>query len=256
MKKIIKKFFKYFNYRIVNDNYTKRFNLENTLDFLLKKIDSKKFIFFDVGADVGNFSVFFENILIKNNFKNAEFHLFEPNKTTFNGLKNRFQKSNYVINNFALGASRDTKDFNVAKDSVMSSFYKFNKEFEKLYSSKDVKVERTKIITLDEYIQENNIEKIDFLKIDTQSYNTKVIEGASGSIKNNIIKIIYSEICLGKTYENNETFYMMEECLKDNYSLFGIDVGAQAENIQVVSKYFSKEMMLDLIYTNNKYIKF
>ncbi len=256
MINLIKKLFEFFNYRIINKKKADRFNLENTLAFLIRKIDTKKFIFFDVGADVGTFSIFFEKILKKNNINNFEFHLFEPNQASYNELKNKFQKPNYLINNFALGASIETKDFYNTKDSVMSSFIKFDKRFEEQYSSKETKVEKTKIITLDKYIQENNIQMIDFLKIDTQCYNEKVLKGGANSLRDNIVKVVYSEIMLGKTYVESESFYNMEIYLKDNYSLFGVDVGKQARNIQVVSKNFSKELLLDLIYTCNKYFKF
>ena len=142
------------------------------------------------------------------------------------------------------------------KDSVMSSFIKIDKRFEEQYSSNETKVEKIKIITLDKYIQENNIQGIDFLKIDTQCYNEKVLKGGANSLRDNIVKIIYSEIMLGKTYVESESFYNMEAYLKDNYSFFGIDVGDQNKNIQVVSKNISKELQLDLIYTCNKYFKF
>ena len=65
MKNLIKKLFEFFNYRIINKKKVDRFNLENTLAFLIKKIDTKKFIFFDIGADVGTFSIFFDKILKK-----------------------------------------------------------------------------------------------------------------------------------------------------------------------------------------------
>ena len=40
------------------------------------------------------------------------------------------------------------------------------------------------MITLDDYIIENNIKRIDFLKIDTEGYEFNVIKGLGEHIKN------------------------------------------------------------------------
>jgi len=61
MKNLIKKLFEFFNYRIINKKKVDRFNLENTLDFLIRKIDTKKFIFFDVGDQAKNIQVVSKN---------------------------------------------------------------------------------------------------------------------------------------------------------------------------------------------------
>ena len=49
---------------------------------------------------------------------------------------------------------------------------------------------KIKIETLDEFCKKNNIEKIDYLKIDTEGSNFDVILGATEMIKNKKIKYI------------------------------------------------------------------
>ncbi len=57
--------------------------------------------------------------------------------------------------------------------------------------------EKIRLTTLDNYVSENNIPQIDFLKIDVEGHETKVIEGASGLIEKRLIKCIQFE------YNNN-----------------------------------------------------
>ena len=102
-------------------------------------------------------------------------------------------------------------------------------------------------------MEQNNIKHIDILKLDTQGYNTEAIKGSVKSLENQKIKLIYSEIVLGDVYEKNESFYNLEKHLiKNNYSLFGIDIGNN--NAQVVSRLLNDELNLDVFYINNKFL--
>ena len=51
-----------------------------------------------------------------------------------------------------------------------------------------------KVMTLDNYCIVNKINKIDILKIDTQGYESKVLDGAKQSLKKNMISALEIEI--------------------------------------------------------------
>ena len=83
----------------------------------------------------------------------------------------------------------------------------------------------TKIITLDNYCLQNNIEKIDILKIDTQGYEDKVLQGSQEILKKEIVYSVESEIMLDDVYEKYFTFNDLEKFLvPNNYRLVGIDI--------------------------------
>ena len=84
----------------------------------------------------------------------------------------------------------------------------------------------TKIITLDDYAEKKNIDTIDILKIDTQGYEDKVLEGANQLLKKNKIKIIQLELIFSEIYENPLAIFDVEKFLiPNNYKLFGTSNG-------------------------------
>lgn len=58
-------------------------------------------------------------------------------------------------------------------------------------------------ITLDSFIEENNITEIDILKLDVQGGELMVFEGAKVALNHKKIKIIYSEIWFLEGYDVN-----------------------------------------------------
>ena len=57
---------------------------------------------------------------------------------------------------------------------------------------------------MDDYIKDKNIEKINILKIDTQSYNKEVIEGLKKTFSEKRVDIIEIEINLGQNYKKKK----------------------------------------------------
>lgn len=117
-------------------------------------------VIFDVGArtDV-------EYLRLK---PKAQIHLFEPNPIFYDELRALIGgKKNVFINNYGLGDVEG--EFQYSEDK--QSFH-------------DVRSNITlPIKTLDWYIQQNKIDKIDFLKIDTEGYDLKVLKGGKDAIK-------------------------------------------------------------------------
>ena len=69
-----------------------------------------------------------------------------------------------------------------------------------------------KIIRADKYIEDNNIDSIDFVKIDTEGYEFEVIKGFSHHLKNvNIIQFEYG----GTFLDNNVKLAEVIAYLKD-----------------------------------------
>lgn len=103
---------------------------------------------------------------------NAEFHLFEPNPEFFTQLKETVgDKPNVFVNNIGLGDAPKEMGYNDGTQSFVDS------EAEPISGDKTFQ-----ITTLDIYCAARNIQKIDFLKIDTEGYDYKVLQGAGHTL--------------------------------------------------------------------------
>ena len=143
--------------------------------------------------------------------------------------KNYQNDSQVFCNNFALGNIIEEKNFNIMASSGKSSFYKINNNVDwtknRKFATSIISTEKVKINTVDNYLKENKIDYIDFMKLDTQLYEDKILEGSLNSLKNNKIKIIVVEIIFNDYYEKYFTFSDIEKYLIPNkFRMVGIDL--------------------------------
>ena len=160
-------------------------------------------IFFDIGAHTGEtISSFGKNLNLK------VIYSFEASPISFQILNNNLKKiqstipnSQINIENFAVGSLSKKIKIKHFIESSSSTIKKINtsskyfKKKKKLISSlnnlnyfKEIDVNQ---ISLDEYIIQKNIKRIDFLKIDTEGSEYEIIKGVIKNLKN--IKLILFE---------------------------------------------------------------
>ena len=227
IKQKLKKIINFFGYNIHKIN--KEIRNEN-LDEIMKRFVSPNPIIFDVGANVGQSIDRFEKT-----FTNPTIHSFEPINSEFKIIHNKFGKrKNIFLNNIALGDKQEKK-LNITAGTGNSSFNKINpgtkwiQTRSKQYNTSEddyvTKIESVKVETLDNYCNQNNIDKIDILKIDTQGYEDKVLQGSLETIKKNKIGIIITEIMFDNVYDKYFCFSDLEKYLiPNNFRMVGIDM--------------------------------
>jgi len=223
----LKKITNFFGFDIIRINN----EIKNiSFDEILQRRLLNNPIIFDVGANQGQSIERFSKL-----FSNFTIHSFEPIAEEFDKLKNKFGNINNIyLNNFALGEKEEKKGFYVAAKSETSSFNKINSGTDWLKKrSKDfntsekqyTKYAMVNIKTLDNYCKKNNINKIDILKIDTQGYEDKVLEGSLEAIKKNQIGIVITEIIFDDVYDKYFNFSDLEKFLIPyNFRMVGINL--------------------------------
>lgn len=249
MKKIIKNFFNKLGYDLkkIDKDFT---NID--LEDLLKTKINENPIIFDVGGNKGQSVTKYKKI-----FKNPIIHTFEPIKSQFNIIYEKFKNDkNVKLNNYALGEIVGEKDFNISAQTGASSFNKINqnskwievrsKEY-KTTINKFVSTTKVKIFTLDDYFLNNNIDKIDLLKIDTQGYEDKVLQGSINTLKKNKIKAVVTELMFDNVYDKYLTFSDIEKfLLPNNFRMVGIYLSSN-------SLFGNLTFFADILYLNKSY---
>ena len=189
--------------------YTKRFVLfifglidlyyhqKRILFYLTKKIN-KIDIFFDIGSHLGTYT----DIVVKA-YPNCKSFLFEPQSKIFKKIEQKYlNNKNIEVFNLAVSDTEKKQNLNLNHHDLTASLLDYNSKSSylrfkaKLYQTDIDKmnygVELVKIITLDIFIVDNNLVKIDLLKIDTEGNELNVLKGLEKKI--NIVNNILIEI--------------------------------------------------------------
>lgn len=147
-------------------------------------------VLFDVGANVGNYT----RALLNCFGDNCVIHSFEPAEKTFQTLSQNIKTDNVILNNFGISNEATVATLYYDKEkSPFSSVYQRQSD----YHTKDFgkKSETIKLDTIDNYCNKNNIEYIDFLKLDIEGHEVKALMGAHKMLSSKKIGAIQFEFC-------------------------------------------------------------
>ena len=200
----------------------------------LKKRGYKNFeIFFDVGAHKG------ESILLYlKNFNINKIFSFEASPQNFKKLSKNFLKirgkyknTDITIENLAAGSENkkivikqltETSSSTINEINPQSKYYK-KKSFLMSENSKKSYLElETNQIKLSDYIDKKNLDKIDFLKVDTEGYEYNVLKGLGTKLS--AVSLIMFE-------------HHYDDMLKKNYSFRDIHQLLISNNFKQIYKY-------------------
>ena len=134
----------------------------------------KGFTVFDIGANKGYFTKIFSIIV----GQSGEVHSFEPVKETYTNLIGNCKgiKNNIKMNNCAVGKKKG--EALISYDPKDSEKAKIEKQ-----GSRSAKLQKVYMTSIDEYIDEENIQRLDFIKIDVEGHELEVLQGMINSLK-------------------------------------------------------------------------
>jgi FkbM family methyltransferase len=242
--------------RIIAYSLVKDHTVENSGELLLiSKISHLLKTVIDVGANKGEWS---EMVLNKCSSSLERLILAEPGKTAFSIIQEKFKGDNrFTLLNIGLSDDDGMLVFNEEENASETSCFLPN-------ASTAQSENYTVVRKLDSILKELNVDFVDFLKIDCEGFDFKVIKGASEHIKSHKIGIIQFEyntmwIEAGSTLKATFDFlksFNYEVYLLNDKGLAGYDVDYYKEffgysNFVAVSPEWKKNVV-DIICNRNK----
>jgi FkbM family methyltransferase len=192
----------------------------NVLHYIKSRLESSKqangWLIFDVGANIGDYSLLLSEVF----GAKAEIYSFEPSLKTFKKLKASTDgKVKGSLFNFGFGDQpSQTTLYSNTDESGLASVYKRRLDHFNIDMSQTEEIE---IRTLDSFCEEKNITHIQFLKLDVEGHEKKVLEGAKKMTGGGKIDFIQFEF--GGTNIDSRTFFQdFYYLLNDQYQIYRI----------------------------------
>ena len=207
-------------------NFFDFFYQKKIIKFLQKKNLTNIETLFDVGGHKGeSINLFLSNMKVKKIIS------FEASPLNFRFLEKsrehyskKFNKTEIMIENIALGSENKEIDFKQFDESSSSTLNDINEEssyFKRKFNllgffskKRKYQILKIKIETLDNYMDLNNINKISFLKIDTEGYEYEILKGLKKKIQ--FVDTIMFEHHYDNMIIKNYTFRDINNFLKMN----------------------------------------
>ncbi len=233
-------------YRLKGHLRTISRNEYDDLKFLFDKCKIDPAFIIDGGANVGYVTYQFQK-----RFPSAKIFSFEPNPTVFENLKTSYEKDQNIITlNKGIGDTNGELQFNINKNTGVSSFLEPNSFHKANLARKALPSIKVPIVNLSDFLKEQNITQLDILKLDIEGYELKALQGLEEELEKDKVKVILTEFNLIPTYIEQPLIHHMIGFLENfEYSVYNIygfheNIARQAiiGNIVFISKSFRKEL--------------
>lgn len=173
-------------------------------------------VLFDIGANVGHYSLMLKRVF----GRDAIIHAFEPSRLTYEKLlANVGGEASIQAHNF--GVSDHPSEqllYTDAEASGLASVYKRKLDHFDIHMDQS---ETVKFDTIDVFCTEHGVRHINFLKLDVEGHELKVLKGAIAMIEAGNIDYIQFEFG-GCNIDSRTYFQDFFYLLKDKYRLFRI----------------------------------
>lgn len=177
-------------------------------------------VIFDVGAHVGQTTELYLQL-----FPHATIHCFEPFPDSFALVVAKFARDERVrCHPHAIsdrtGARRLHTFVNSATNSLLPAANAVHKYVEsgQMEPAGVISVES---VTIDEFCEQEHIDRIDILKLDVQGGELDALKGAKGMLAKRSVGLIYTEVVFVPVYEGQAWFYDVASVLSAHgYGLF------------------------------------
>lgn len=225
------------------ENYRKQQEEPDFYKKILKIHPSKNNLIFDVGANIGSKSIIFSKLARK-------VVSFEPSERLFGLLQKKFENTNVIIYNYALGNKVSTSDLyivenNEAYNSLNKKHIEITATSRNIATLDTVKRQEVKVEIIEHFINEFGIPK--YIKIDVEGYEYEVVRGLETTVP-----IISFEANLPEFREESIKIIKYLDVLSINRYKYNFTV----YNSFIMENFSTKEVAIDfLINTKLKYVE-
>lgn len=237
-------FNKYVDYCKNENNIDMESNGE--LNFIKKNID-KLDVVFDIGANIGEWTIAIRNIK-----SDIVVHAFEPCKLTYDKLSSNLSNSTGVfLNKTAIGDKEGSLEMFVYENEAgVNSFYA--REGVMQLNKLNKTTEKVRVDTVDNYIFSRKIKYVDLVKIDVEGHEVFVIDGMRNALSKR--KIRYVQFEYGGTFIDSKCFlkdifniakqynYHMYKIMQNSVKRFDC-YDQKVENFQYANWIMSKDLI-------------
>ncbi len=236
----------YFRFVFFKIYFQYKLGFEYEITNLLKRILKGGDVFFDVGANLGQYSIRLCGLAKSK----VRIFAFEPLKINYAILKSYFGKNeNFKVERYAVSDYSGSSDMKIpvidgirigTQASLDNAVRKT--EFEK--HEKEI----VEVISIDEYIERNRIDRLDYIKTDTEGGDARVILGSRKSISKYHPFIITEDILEGEALEFLTGLGYKQYTVSRNGRIYegGLQTGKGSGKINDVVIYLHKNTVLRL----------
>lgn len=228
---------------------------EKALSEIVIKLLRKGDICLDVGANFG----WYTSVFLKYAGITSKIHAFEPVPRTFRELERNYElmgiPENVQINNLALGDRNCEVDLNFF-EGLGSGHASLSRQERDDYVSF-----KCQMITLDEYLETNKINHVNFIKVDIEGAEMMFLKGAEKVFQQPVPPIWLMEMALHQTknfgYTPNDLvsflrergpyeFYRVDETNGVMLKIHGFEPDDIGANVFCIPRGFYEERLLEL----------
>jgi len=160
-------------------------------------------VIYDIGANVGTWS-----LLAKACFPQATIHAFEPLTMHHEPFEKAMHNiADITLHKVALGSSPGKLNMQVASFSDASSLLEIAEPTKQIFGIAKEREETVTVVTLDDYVEANNLPLPDLIKLDIQGYELEALRGGIKCLR--YAKLLISEISFIELYREQPLFYDM-----------------------------------------------
>jgi FkbM family methyltransferase len=199
----------------------------------------------DVGANIGTHSVYMSKIV----GKNGKLYSFEPVPET-----SWFLKENLVLNRIenteVITAALSDQDGSLSMNIFPVDFSEWNSfGVPDTKESSPINKIDVQTLRLDSFIKNKNISRINFLKIDAEGSEKKVLDGSSNALKQGLIDVLSFEVSeIPLRGAGGSAVELFEILNKNEYSVYTFDYKAK----KFVGPVFDSKSHYEMYYASKK----
>ena len=172
-------------------------------------------IVIDCGAYDGGTAVRFVNM-------GCKVYAFEPGKDMFDVARKVAEEKNFVVENFGLGSHEHTANFDAKLRAISND----------AQQSDDVAIK-----TLDNYVGEKNLPRVDFIKMDVEGSELDILKGAAVTIAK------YKPILALSAYHKLDDFWTLMNFVKSIRPDYEFALRQYATTPEDIADFFPKEIV-------------